>query len=36
LGERRPILNAKYYFHGRKMILKLKYSLKLEEGIVSY
>ena len=29
------MLNAKYYFHGRKMIFGVKYSLKLEAGIVS-
>ena len=29
------MLNAKYYFHGRKMIFEVKYSLKLEAGIVS-
>ena len=35
LGERKPILNAKYYFHRKKMMLKVKYSLKLEAEIVS-
>ena len=35
LGERKPILNAKYYFHGKEMILRENYSLKLETGIVS-
>ena len=29
------MLNAKYYFHGRKMIFRVKYFLKLEAGIVS-
>ena len=30
------MLNAKYYFHRRKMVLReKKYSLKLEAGIVS-
>ena len=29
------MLNAKYYFHGRKMIFGVKYSLKLEAEIVS-
>jgi hypothetical protein len=29
-------LNAKYYFHGRKIIFRVKYSLKLEAGIVSH
>ena len=35
LGERKPMLNAEYYFHRRKMVLREKYSLKLEAGIVS-
>jgi len=30
------MLNAKYYFHGRKNGLKRKYFLKLEAGIVSH
>ena len=29
------MLNVKYYFHRRKMILREKYSLKLEARIVS-
>ena len=29
------MLNVKYYFHRRKMVLREKYSLKLEAGIVS-
>ena len=29
------MLNAKYYFHRRKMVLREKYPLKLEAGIVS-
>ena len=29
------MLNAKYYFHKRKMVLKEKYSLKLEARILS-
>ena len=28
-------MNVKYYFHGRKIIIREKYSLKLEAGIVS-
>jgi hypothetical protein len=30
------MLNAKYYFHRRKMILREKYSLKFKAGIVSH
>ena len=29
------MLNAKYYFHRRKIVLRENYSLKLEAGIVS-
>ena len=29
------MLNAKYYFHRRKIVLREKYYLKLEAGIVS-
>ena len=29
------MLNAKYYFHRRKFVLRENYSLKLEAGIVS-
>ena len=30
------MLNAKYYFHRRKITLRENYSLKLEAGIVSH
>ena len=29
------MLNAKYYFHRRKIVLRENYSLKLEAGIIS-
>jgi hypothetical protein len=34
-GVKKPILNAKYYFHRRKMILREKHSLKPKARIVS-